>query len=511
LPFCRKYGKIVEQGVIYIILLMVHSIQMAGVLLASFYIFIKSTQYNASINHKAIALTWCLLWAILYGTAPLFTQMPLMTPLACFTSIIFAFFLTRQKLETVISAYLLSFGISFVLNYLATAVVGSIITLLVSREHEIGTTLDFNQPVFLLMYAIIAALQLVLAFFLFRIRRFRKGFPFIFKRYTIVAALFFTGIILMLVTWVNMISSTEEEIFTSRIIYIAGVIIAGVGIYILIRRLISMFQAKKVQQNTADHYEKLYLEEKAKNEELNRQIRAKSSAIHNFADRLKSTEEAVADGRASLEDVQNLRKDWEGELDKIKGKTALPSTNVVAIDNLFEFYARQFKAEKIAFNVMVNGSIKYMVENTIKQGDLETLIVNHLNDAKKAVNASDGTFRSITAVIGVSGEHYEFTVLDSGIPFEVDTLVRLGTERVTTHAESGGGGIGFETTFTTMKATGASLIINEQEQSDADYSKSVTIRFDGKNKYIIETCRADEFPESDRFIVVSTVTYAEMT
>ncbi|MCL2696874.1 MAG: hypothetical protein FWE74_02190 [Oscillospiraceae bacterium] len=271
-----------------------------------------------------------------------------------------------------------------------------------------------------------------------------------------------------------------------------------------------MFQVKKVRQNTTNHYEKLYLEERARNEELNRLYREKSSAIHNITDRLKVMEGVVV-GTPLAEALQELQSDWEGELDKIKGKATLPSTNIVAIDNLFEYYARQFAAEKIAFNVMTSGSIKYMVDNIIKQGALETLIVNHLNDAKKAVNVSDNTFRSITVVIGVSGEHYEFTVLDSGIPFEVDTLVRLGAERVTTHAKSGGGGIGFETTFAIMQETRASLIINEQEQSDVDYSKSVTIRFDGKNQYIIETYRLNDFPANSRYIVIPTATYVEMT
>jgi len=468
---------------------------MLGILFSSFYIFTKSIQYITTKSHRIITVVWCFLWAFLHAIAPFFMQLPFATPLVCFASVIFTYILTKQKLETVVSAYLLSFGISLVLYYIATAVVSFVAMFFLGSEHYDTALIDYNEPIYLLLYSLIFAVQFVLSVLLFRIRLFRKGFPFIFNKFAIVIALFFTGGILIIVTWVNMITRLEDDFLENRLsayIYAVGVLIAGVGIYILISRLISIFQERKVQQNAESHFEKLYLEEKAKNEELNRQIRAKSAVIHNFTDRLQAMEEAVA-----------LQKDWDEELDKIKGKTALPSTNVVAIDNLLKFYARQFKAEKITFNVMTNGSIKYMVEKVIKQGDLEVLIANHLNDAKKAVNASDNTFRNITAVIGVSGKHYEFSVLDSGIAFEVDTLVRLGTERVTTHADTGGGGIGFETTFRTMRETGASLIINEQEQSNVDYSKSVTIRFDGKNRYIIETYRPDEFPESSRFTVVT--------
>jgi hypothetical protein len=303
-----------------------------------------------------------------------------------------------------------------------------------------------------------------------------------------------------------MLAASEESYATAITFFAIGVLVSGVGIYILVRRLIKVFQIKKAQQNAENHYEKLYYEEKAKNEELIKLLKAKSSALHNFADRLKAMEEATARGTATPEDIKKLQKDWQDELDKIKGKPALPSTNIPAIDNLFEYFAKQFTDENIIFNIMMNGSIKYMVDNVIKQGELETLIVNHLNDAQIAVKASDNSFRHITVVIGLLKDCYEFTVLDSGIPFEVDTLVRLGTERVTTHADSGSSGIGFETTFETMKECKASLVINEYEQSSVDYSKSVSVRFDGKNQYVIETYRPNDFPAIDRYVIVSRCT-----
>ena len=41
--------------------------------------------------------------------------------------------------------------------------------------------------------------------------------------------------------------------------------------------------------------------------------------------------------------------------------------------------------------------------------------------------------------------------MDNGVDFEVDTLAKLGLERVTTHKDTGGSGIGFMTTFETLK------------------------------------------------------------
>jgi len=169
---------------------------------------------------------------------------------------------------------------------------------------------------------------------------------------------------------------------------------------------------------------------------------------------------------------------------------------------MIEHFAEKFTSNKIEFVFKVNGSIPYMPEHVISQSRLETMIGAHLQDALIAVNASENTFRSVFIGIGLAGDCYEFAVSDSGVPFEVDTLVQLGTERVTTHADTGGSGIGFMITFETMRKYGASLIISEKQPSAADYTKSVTIRFEGNNRYTIETYRLNEFPPSDRFMVV---------
>jgi hypothetical protein len=427
-------------------------------------------------------------------------------------SVIFVFFLTKQKLETVVSAYLLSFGISLSLYYIANLTVSIPYGFLINSEHVVDAPLDYSQPIYILLHALILALQLILSVLLFKIRRLRKGFPFIFDKIAIVMALFFTGVIMILVTWINTISAVEEHIHAARYLYIVGVLIAGLGIHIMIRRLIKAYQVKRAEQNSAEYYKKLLAESEERHKEKDELIAALTSKVHNFTDRICSMENfAVEQGNtALLGDVRALKADWKGELAKIKTKKPLPITKIRTIDNLFQQFARQFADENITFNLVVNGSIIYMTENIIKTGDLETLIVNHLKDAQIAVNAGEDSFRSITAIIGLKEEHYEFTVFDGGIMFEADTLVRLGTERVTTHADSGGSGIGFETTFKTMRETGASLIINEKEPGAAGHSKSVTIRFDGKNRYIIETYRPDEFPKSDRYIINSATTYAEM-
>ena len=205
----------------------------------------------------------------------------------------------------------------------------------------------------------------------------------------------------------------------------------------------------------------------------------------------------------TLNDIMRLNQDYENNISQMENEKSLPSTDIKGLDNMFRYFAKEYSKNDILFHLKVNGNIAYLTENIIEQSSLETMIGDFLQNALIAVNASDKTFRSVLAVIGLSGKYYEFTVFDSGIPFEADTLTRLGKERVTTHADTGGSGIGFMTVFETMKKCGASLIISEKKPNENNYTKSVTIRFNGENRYMIESYRlGDIYRKAEEYTAI---------
>ena len=95
----------------------------------------------------------------------------------------------------------------------------------------------------------------------------------------------------------------------------------------------------------------------------------------------------------------------------------------------------------------------------------------------------------ILVELSAKSSNYTITVFDNGAEFEIETLAKLGKERVTTHSDSGGSGIGFMTTFETLKKSHASLVITEFE-SKTPFSKSVSFVFNGENKFIVQSYRA---------------------
>jgi signal transduction histidine kinase len=203
-----------------------------------------------------------------------------------------------------------------------------------------------------------------------------------------------------------------------------------------------------------------------------------------------------------LESIRKLKKEYQEDLDREVVGIALPSTNVKEIDSLFGLFAERFASNGIDLKLKVTSGVVYMIESIVPQGRLETMIGDHLQNALNAVIANGhDSRRCVMAMIGEVEGCYIFSVHDTGIPFEVDTLVRLGTERVTTYTQTGGSGVGFMKTFETMQKCGASLIIRENRAGGA-FAKTVTIRFDEKNRYIIDTYRPSDFPSSDRYTVI---------
>jgi signal transduction histidine kinase len=282
--------------------------------------------------------------------------------------------------------------------------------------------------------------------------------------------------------------------------FVGGIIIIGAGMIIWIKRGITIFYIKKMNERHVEELEQKLLESEAENQRLNNIIRSLESANHKFIHRLSALENSVAERNNRSDETSNnierLKQDYENDISRIKSEKPLPSTNIRSLDDIFIYFSKVYSENNIDFNLKIDGSIPYLVENIIEQGKLEIMIGDFLQNALIAINAGDKTFRNVLAIIGVANEFYEFTVFDGGIPFELETLVRLGKERITTHADTGGSGIGFMTTFETMKEYGASLIINEKIPTEARHIKSVTVRFDGKNQYIINSYRLEDLEKT---------------
>lgn len=215
----------------------------------------------------------------------------------------------------------------------------------------------------------------------------------------------------------------------------------------------------------------------------------KNSSNTEFSDELSEVTKLVNDLSAEYSDKVN---------NVLKYSKPLPKTNVKGVDSILEHMKLEAAKNNIDFDLKVNCSVKHLIEKYISSSDLETLIGDHIKDAIIAVNHSNTTPRSICVIFDIVDNCYRFSVYDSGIDFEIDTLINLGLDAVTTHKDEGGTGIGFMTTFETLNKCKASLIIDEINFKNSNFSKSVNIVFDKKHEYIVRSSRIEEIKKYNK-------------
>lgn len=272
---------------------------------------------------------------------------------------------------------------------------------------------------------------------------------------------------------------------------------------IIIQRTITLYYKQKLLAQNIEEYKaeiaskdaeiKSLSEEKYKISKLNHEFYNRQKALIHKVEEIMNMNTEVAEELDLSKQINDLTKEYTDKAKEIKTLDKLPSTGITEIDDMFKYMQSECKSKNIQFNLQINGNIYHMINNKIAQNKLVTMIGDHLRDAIIAIEFSENSFKSILAILGENNGLYEFCVFDTGIEFKIDTLLKLGLEPATTHKDSGGTGIGFMTTFETMSETKASLIINEMhEMNNTDYTKSITIRFDGKNEYRIKSYRSDE-------------------
>ena len=271
--------------------------------------------------------------------------------------------------------------------------------------------------------------------------------------------------------------------------------------FLLIQKTLTLYYKQKLLHQTIEDYKNEIREKDKKIKELSDEKFKISKLNHEFYNRQKSLEKKVADYVSNVsvetaneleitEQIADLSKEYSDKLQNIKHPDKLPTAEIEEIDDMFKYMQSECEKNNIEFKLQINGNIHHMINQIIPKDKLVTLIGDHLRDAIIAINSSHNSFRSIIAILGKADEYYEFCVFDTGIEFELETLLALGTKPITTHKDTGGTGYGFMTTLETLRETKGSLVIEEKHKmSENDYTKAVRIIFDGKAQYRISSYR----------------------
>lgn len=363
---------------------------------------------------------------------------------------------------------------------------------------------------------IILLMQFGLIYSFFKIKRFKYGFDFLYKRLNNeLADIIMINISIIVLIIYCLLGSIIEEIKKNLLIAFG---ILGFTMFVMIQKTLTMYYKQKLLEDTLKEYKEKIKEKENELEKFEDEKFKISKITHEFYNRQKALELLVKESISNKDDIlidenvlgriTSLTDEYSHKLKSIKPLSELERTEIPEIDDMFKYMQNECNSNNIEFKLKIIGSIYPLVNNIIPKNKLETLIGDHLRDAINAVNSSKNDNKEIFTILGIRDKNYELSIYDTGIEFEIETLLKLGLEAVTTYSDKGGSGIGFLTTFETMKQTKASLIISEQPHVKGRYyTKAVTIRFDSKNQYKICSYRADEIQKynNDNRIIIEKI------
>lgn len=348
-------------------------------------------------------------------------------------------------------------------------------------------------------------IQALIVFLIFRIKRFKNGLSFLKnKDFDYGLVLFLSGIVILIFTELgNFISKSASEYS------LIGLALIFISMFLWIKEKITLHYKNLLTKDTIENLQNQLDEQININKNLKSELEDLSATNHNISNRISALElyiEKLSNNTTTNNEATNSRileakklikslsAEFYNEMHiNVQNDFHINKTGIINIDNILEYFQLECKNKNIPFNIIVKANIKDSINNSIPINLLETLIANMIKNSIIAIGYSSNNDPNILVQFD-SSDCFEFRIYDTGIEFEIDTLAKLGKERITTHKEDGGSGIGFFTTFETLEKTNGSFIIEEYSPNNDNfkYSKCLIFRFDNKGKYIIRSYRFEE-------------------
>lgn len=169
----------------------------------------------------------------------------------------------------------------------------------------------------------------------------------------------------------------------------------------------------------------------------------------------------------------------------------LPKTGFDSINATLSFMHSEASKSGIPFQVVLYDNLKSTIPDEITEDDfnnmLSDLLINAINACKDIASGS------IQIYLGKTEEISIIKICNTGSVFQLETLKNLGLARHTTHADTGGSGIGLMDIWKIKEKYKATLLIDEiTDDASSETYTCMNILFNRKNHFMIESDRYKE-------------------
>ena len=382
--------------------------------------------------------------------------------------------------------------VSLSINYVIF-IVGIILNFLLNIVINVKSEY-INLCIIIIMYLILFSVFL-------KVKRLKQGLAFLQRR--LENEYFDTLILNVSISIIcTVIALSNYDILSTPEVATAFIILSII-MFITIQKSLQIYYKQKLLVQDLNETKK-ELEEKNKEiEKLEKENLNFSKISHSIAHRQKSLEyklnqlamnSEIANEVEIKDRINNITKDFQKET-----ALELSKTGIEEIDDMLKYMQSECIKNKIDFQLQINGNIHKMINNHIEKEALEILLADHIKNAIIAISSGNNINKSILVRLGIIDGNYGLYIYDSGIEFEIKTLLNLGRKPATTHKDTGGTGMGFMNTFDTLRKYKASLEICEYGKPCKDnFTKVLKIKFDKNTEFSIISFRAEEIEKLDK-------------
>lgn len=360
-------------------------------------------------------------------------------------------------------------------------------------------------------------IELLLLFLLFKIKRLRRGMPFLYQIGSSATGFILSCFILLIITIINFYDTIPTTQFVFLLI---ALFLIGLLLYCWWRFRITRDYREKLRQAELKALQNELKEKDNRIRELEENNDSLAKIIHKDNKLIPAMELAVCEyleaeatdgdtrkkGEQLASGLKSMAQERKGTLNSYRhDEHALPVTGVCVLDALFTYMQQRALAQNINFSLHITGDIVKMTEDIISGEDLSHLLADLLENAMIAIG--DNEVRSLSAYLCHNEDSCTIEISDSGNAFDVQLFEDFGQTRHTTHKDSGGSGIGLMDIWKIKKQYRASLHIIEYTPGTSIFTKKIALVFDRKNHYLIQTYRRNEIERvhmrSDMFVLQS--------
>lgn len=360
-------------------------------------------------------------------------------------------------------------------------------------------------------------IELLFLFLLFKIKRLRRGMPFLYQIGSSATGFILSCFILLIITIINFYDTIPTTQFVFLLI---ALFLIGLLLYCWWRFRITRDYREKLRQAELKALQNELKEKDNRIRELEENNDSLAKIIHKDNKLIPAMELAVCEyleaestdgdtrkkGEQLASGLKSMAQERKGTLNSYRhDEHALPVTGVCVLDALFTYMQQRALAQNINFSLHITGDIVKMTEDIISGEDLSHLLADLLENAIIAIG--DNAVRSLSAYLCHNEDSCTIEISDSGNAFGVQLFEDFGQTRHTTHKDSGGSGIGLMDIWKIKKQYRASLHIIEYMPGTSIFTKKIALVFDRKNHYLIQTYRRNEIERvhmrSDMFVLQS--------